>query len=140
MKNSIFKESIATEYQEQVALVEYLEIKGLKFSKLAQETFTRSWQVKMKNKMSGVRPGVPDMMIVIPERNAKEFMGIKMSPGAAVIPSRLLFIEMKRSKGGTVSEEQKKWLTELNKCLGVVAVVCKGFDEAKKVIENLLNQ
>lgn len=57
--------NIPTEYDEQCALVEYLELKGLMFSKIAQETFTRSWGQKMKNQRSGLRKGLPDMFIYI---------------------------------------------------------------------------
>ena len=111
-------QNILTEYQEQCLLVQYLELKGFLFSKPAQETFTRSWSIKMKNKMSGVRPGVPDMLIILPTK-------------------RLLFIEMKRSKGGRISPEQIKWIKELNECNGVIAVEAHGFDEAKKIIDQL---
>ncbi len=109
---------ILTEYQEQCLLVQYLELKGYLFSKLAQETFTRSWGTKMKNKMSGVRPGVPDMLIILPNK-------------------KLLFIEMKRSVGGRTSPEQIKWIQELNECKGVIAVEAHGFEEAKKFVHQL---
>jgi hypothetical protein len=109
---------ILTEYQEQCLLVQYLELKGFLFSKLAQETYTKSWGVKMKNKMSGVRPGVPDMLIILPTK-------------------KLLFIEMKRSVGGRTSPEQIKWIKELNDCTGVIAVEAHGFEEAKKFVDRL---
>lgn len=48
-----------------------------------------------------------------------------------------LYIELKRIKGGTVSHEQKEWLAALN-TEGYKAVVCRGFDEAKTVIEEYL--
>lgn len=107
-----------TEYQEQCLLVQYLEIKGLMFSKLAQETFTKSWGIKMKNKMSGVRPGVPDMLVILPNH-------------------KLLFIEMKRAKGGRTSPEQVKWIKALNDCKEVTAVEAHGFEEAKKIVDHL---
>ena len=119
-------EAIPTEYAEQCMLVQYLELKGLKFSKIAQETFTRDWGTKMKNKMSGLRRGVPDMLIIIP---TKSNMGPK---------NILLFIEMKRSKGGKISEEQSEWLEELSSVAGVFAKSANGFEEAKKIIESLL--
>ncbi len=109
---------ILTEYQEQCLLVQYLELKGYLFSKLAQETFTKSWAIKMKNKMSGVRSGVPDMLIVLPNQ-------------------KLLFIEMKRAKGGRTSEDQIKWIKALNNCRGVIAVEAHGFEEAKKFVDQL---
>ena len=52
-----------------------------------------------------------------------------------IINSELIFIEMKRVKGGVLSQVQKEWLEALNKCNGVSAYVCKGFDEAKIVID-----
>jgi len=111
------KPDILTEYQEQCLLVQYLEAKKIKFSKIAQETFTRDWGTKMKNKLSGLRPGLPDMLIILPKK--------------------LLFIEMKRTKGGSVKPDQKEWIEELNKIDNVYAFVAKGYEEAKKIIESL---
>lgn len=105
-----------TEEQEQCLLVDWLELKKYKFSALPLSTYTKSWAIKMRNKKMGVRAGVPDMMIIINDK--------------------LVFIEMKRTKGGVVSEEQKEWIDSLSKC-GINARVCKGFDEAKKFIESI---
>ena len=68
-------------------------------------------------KLEGVSKGFPDLFLPVP--NSK-FHG--------------LFIEMKRQKGGTVSKEQRAWLEYLNS-VGYQATVCKGFLEAKGVIE-----
>ena len=68
-------------------------------------------------KLEGVSKGFPDLFLPVP--NSK-FHG--------------LFIEMKRQKGGTVSKEQRAWLEYLNS-VGYQATVCKGFLEAKEVIE-----
>ena len=46
-----------------------------------------------------------------------------------------LFIEMKRPKGGVVSDKQKEFLQRANE-RGYYAVVCCGFEEAKKVIDD----
>lgn len=114
---------IPSEFSEQTALVQYLELNGFKFSKLAQETFTKSWKVKMNNKISGLRPGVPDLIVIIPAnwRTAKKV--------------KLLFIEMKRMKQSTTSEAQKEWLFSLNLVDGVTTRVCKGYEEARAFIE-----
>lgn len=114
---------IPSEFSEQCLLVQYLELYNYKFSKLAQETFTRSWQTKRKNKLSGLRPGVPDMAVIIPAdwRNAKKV--------------KLLFPELKRTKGGVVSAEQKEWIDALNLVEGVTAKVCRGYEEARAFIE-----
>ena len=112
----------AYEYNECCTLAEYLEAlkrqgRVLQFTHVPNETYTKSWSQKIKNKKQGVKKGVPDYMILFPER--------------------LIFIEMKRVKGGTVSPEQKEWLANLTS-LGFVAVVCNGFDEAKKVIDQYI--
>lgn len=111
-----------TEYEEQCALVDYLELKGLLFSKVAQETFTKSWQQKMKNRRSGLRKGLPDMFIYIP-------------PERAACNVMLLAIEMKRPKGGRVSPEQKVWLESLDGIPHVAAKLANGFEEAKVIVD-----
>lgn len=63
-------------------------------------------------KMEGVRPGVPDLFFARP---------IHGKAG--------LFIEMKKSKGGRVSPEQKTMMDVLTMA-GYVCVVAKGCDEA----------
>jgi hypothetical protein len=50
-----------------------------------------------------------------------------------------LFIEMKRQKGGRISEEQSRWIAELNKS-GYRAVVAYGFEDAKQIILNYLRK
>jgi len=104
-----------TEYDECVVLAEYLDLRGITYSHIPNETFTNSWGVKMKNKKQGVKKGVPDYIIIL--------------------KNLLIFIEMKRNHGGKTSPEQKDWIKKLNKCDSVSAYVCNGFDEAKKVIE-----
>lgn len=58
-------------------------------------------------KVSGVEPGVPDLFC----------------------PAWMLWIEMKREKGGTVSKPQKDWHAYLNEC-GYTVVVARGWDDA----------
>ena len=106
------------EEEEQMALVDYLEIRGLKFTAIPNSTFTKSWKQKMKNTRTGLRPGLPDLLVIVKDK--------------------LIFIEMKRVKGGTVSETQKEWIEALSKCEGVNAYVAKGFDEARVIVDNLL--
>ena len=77
--------------------------------------------IGLKMKLEGVRPGVPDLFLPVP---TDQYHG--------------LFIEMKRKKGGRASPEQKAWLEYLNNA-GYKAVVCKGFLEAKEVIECYLS-
>ena len=77
----------------------------------------RSKATAMVLKSTGVSPGVPDLHI----------------------PAWRLWIEMKRTKGGVVSKEQKDWIAYLNE-IGGTAVVCKGFEEAKEVVMGFLNR
>lgn len=113
---------IATEYQEQCMVVEYLDLlmqqgKVIVFSAVPNNTYTKSWSQLRKQKMEGVRPGVPDLIIVT--------------------PTTVLFLEMKRVSGGKIGDQQKVWLEALPH-KEVVARVCKGFDEAKVVVDALL--
>ena len=72
-------------------------------------------------KATGTSPGVPDLMIPTPRG-----------------PYHGLFIEMKRTKGGSVSKEQKDWIAYLQ-AQGYQAIVCRGFEEAKREIECYLS-
>ena len=72
-------------------------------------------------RLQGVRAGVPDICLPVPRGGY----------GA-------LYVELKRKRGGRVSEQQRVWIDALNRA-GNKAVVCYGFDEAKKAIEDYLN-
>jgi len=108
---------IPTEHEEQCALVQYLELKKLKFTSIPNSTYTKSWKQKAKNKAEGLRPGLPDLLVIVKDH--------------------LVFIEMKRVKGGRVSEHQETWIAALNDCKSVQAFVCYGADEAMNLIERL---
>lgn len=108
--SGIGKPKPPTELEEQAAVVQYLELlkaqgKVVVFSAVPNNLFTRSWGIKMKQVKEGVRKGVPDL-IVVTKKN-------------------ILFIEMKRTKGGVLGLEQKVW-QEAIIATGGKAVVCKG--------------
>lgn len=88
------------------------------FSHIPNSTFTRSWSVKKRNSAMGVRPGVPDMLIVF--------------------KTGILFLELKRLKGGVVSPFQKEWIAALSATGKVTATVASGWDEAKQAIDKML--
>ena len=67
-------------------------------------------------KAQGVRPGVPDICLPVPRG---EYAA--------------LYIELKRRQRGRVSEEQKAWLSALERA-GNRAVVCNGWSAARDVI------
>lgn len=68
----------------------------------------------------GVKKGVPDICLPTPRG---EFSG--------------LYIEMKRRSGGRVSGAQADWIAYLI-AQGFCALECRGFDEARRVIENYM--
>lgn len=67
-------------------------------------------------KAEGVSPGVPDLFI----------------------PALKLWVEMKRTKGGSVSAEQKEWIKYLES-VGYCVIVGKGAEDAKKKILAFFN-
>ena len=71
-------------------------------------------------KAQGVKAGVPDMCLPVARSG---YHG--------------LYIELKRQKGGTVSDEQREWIAALN-TQGYKAVVCRGADEAIGTIKEYL--
>jgi hypothetical protein len=76
--------------------------------------------VARRMKDEGVRAGVPDLFLAWSDR---KYGG--------------LFIELKKPKGGRVSDAQKDYIALLEES-GYRAVVCKGWIEAKREIESYL--
>lgn len=73
-------------------------------------------------KAEGVKPGVPDICLPV-ARGGKHGM----------------YIELKRLRGGTASEEQKQWLSAL-RAQGYHAVLCRGWREAAEEIRRYLDE
>lgn len=106
-----------TEEVEQANFVHYLELKGLRFTAIPNSTYTKSWAIKNRNTRMGVRAGLPDLLVIV--------------------PGKVIFIEMKREKGGVLSLMQKEWIAALN-LAGTPAHVAKGCLEAINIIESYL--
>lgn len=70
----------------------------------------------VKLKAMGVKPGVPDLMLPVPRAR---YHG--------------LYIEMKRSRGGTVNEAQAAWIAFL-RSQGYAVLVCEGWAEAQRAL------
>lgn len=88
----------------------------LLFSKIPIGDQTLSGEEGKKLYHMGVRRGVPDFLIVHRETG------------------KVLFLEMKRTKGGRVSTCQKVWLN----ALGSQAAVAHGFKEAMSIVKDIL--
>lgn len=66
-------------------------------------------------KAEGVSAGVPDLFI----------------------PAWMMWIEMKRQKGGSVSEDQKDWIKYMRGA-GYIVLVCKGAEDAKRQLSGFV--
>lgn len=108
---------IPTEEVEQRIFVQYLELRGLKFTAIPNSTYTKSWSQKAKNTATGLRPGLPDLIVIV--------------------NNQVIWFEMKRVKGGVLSPAQKLWIEALN-AAGTPAYVCAGAEIAIATIEKYL--
>lgn len=107
----------ASEHDEQVAFCQYLDFVHVTYFAVPNGS-NKSMTARRKFKAEGLKPGVPDMVLL--------FEG-----------GETVFIEMKRKSGGTVSKDQKEWLERL-RVLGFDAYVCKGAKEAIEVVQKYL--
>ena len=119
------RKACPSEHEEQKALMRWVEASKGKYPKLHMiyaipNAAKRSMRLAAMMKAEGMKSGVPDLHLAAP---SGKYHG--------------LYIEMKRTKGGSVSETQKEWLNKLNNH-GYMAVVCRGWLEAKEVIEDYL--
>jgi|SRR6185369_5625340 len=109
-----------TEDQEQIKLASWLTNQGIKFYAIPNGG-SRNVIEAVKFKRCGVQPGIPDLCIPIPSGS---YHG--------------LYIELKREKGGRVSDSQIYWLTFLRE-KGYYADVANGFLEAKEIVLHYLS-
>ena len=112
---------IPTEEQEQIAVVEYMELLGLRYTHAANGA-NKSKAVAGKMKAAGQSAGFPDLIIV--------------TPPPCFPAARGVAIEMKRKKNGRVTQEQRNWLDYMES-VGWIARVCYGADEAIDFINSL---
>lgn len=105
-------EVVPSEHAEQVTLINEFErlYPDLRIIAIPNGGF-RHKRTAEKLKAEGVRKGVPDLFI----------------------PALNLWIELKKTKGGRTSPEQREWIEYLNR-IGHTAVVCKGYSEALESI------
>lgn len=114
-----------TEAEEQYALFRWAAYNRTKYPELElmyhiPNEGRRSIVTGGRLKAQGLRPGVPDVCLPVPN-----------------VKYTALYIELKRRKGGWVSEDQRGWIAALNRA-GCRAVVCNGWDEAREEIERYL--
>lgn len=116
-----------TEDVEEAQFSSWCDHKGLTHWHVPQETYTTSWKQKAHNRDLGVKAGVSDHWVKIdvpfPPANDRH--------------SVLLVIEFKRQFGNIPTDEQIKFIHEMEEIPNVTAVCCYGCDEAIKVVEEL---
>ena len=109
--------AVPTENAEQAALFRMADLHTAKYPELALMFSVPNGAYKSKAaqgifRATGLKSGVPDILLPVARGGYH---------GA--------FIEMKRCKGGVVSDNQKAWLSGL-RCEGYWAEVCAGWEEA----------
>lgn len=97
---------------EQQLLIVWLEARNYRFSSIPNASMSKRQGIK--NVREGLRKGLPDLLILLKA-------------------GKPLWIELKRSRGGRVSPEQKQWIQALNDC-GSRAFVARGAAEAIEIV------
>ena len=111
-------ERIPTEHEEQREVVRWFRqtYKGVRIFAIPNGG-ARSPATAGRLKAEGVSSGVPDLFV----------------------PAWGLWVEMKRTKGGAVSSEQKDWI-KYHEEVGYCVKVCKGAEAAKGQIQAFFNE
>jgi len=112
LRKRILTDRIPTEHEEQRELVKWFRqtFDGVRIFAIPNGG-ARSITTATRLKVEGVSAGVPDLYI----------------------PAWRVWVEMKRVKGGVVDKSQKDWHDYL-KSIGDRVIVCRGADEAKRMI------
>jgi VRR-NUC domain len=111
-----------SEYDEQCALARWLDFVGILYCHVGNGE-ARSPAAGAKLKRMGVKAGVPDILVFDPP------------PNPAHAQARGVAIEMK-TQHGSLSEKQKGWIERLT-ADGWLTYVCRGFDDAVRVLKSL---
>ena len=116
---------IAQEADEQIALFRWARYEEAAWPELrllhhVANEGKRSRATGARMVAEGLRRGVPDVCLPVPRGG---YHG--------------LYIEMKRVKGGRISEDQAAWISMLRD-QGYAAVVCRGWEAASEMIKSYL--
>ena len=125
------KPEVPLERDEQVQLAKYLDGLKLLWCHVPNEGhggYGKRAQIKgALLRAEGLKAGVCDALV---------FDHCTLTSDGKTTQYNGCAIELKRQKGGRVSDAQKYWIEELNN-RGWYAAVCNGFLEAKELIERL---
>lgn len=119
-------ERIPSEKEEQIALVNWArrnqEYPELRLLHAIHNSTPTTPKVALQQKLMGTVRGIPDLFLPVARGG---YHGI--------------YIELKRSKGGSVSADQKTTIAALQE-QGYRVEVCHGADQAKRVLLQYLKQ
>lgn len=113
-----------SEDDEEHVLSDYCDVRGWRHTHFSNETYTTSWKQKNKMKYLGVHSGVPDHLVLVPNKSGRFYT---------------VYVEMKRQKGGTISDSQFEWIMDLLTA-GQYVAVCEGGSEAVEYVEAVYSQ
>lgn len=128
----VSKTNVPLEDDEAVVFADWLRAMQIPHTHIANEIggSTRVAKVRaLKAKRMGQTAGVWDYEIFLPIKNID----------GDIDAYQEIRIELKRAKGGTVSEAQKKW-GEIYQLSGIPCAVCKGAEKAIEFVENYLKE
>lgn len=116
-----------TEHEEQVHLMTWARLNAWKYPALKRliaipNGGLRNQVVAIKLRQEGVKPGVSDLFLAHPQG---AYAG--------------MWLELKRAKGGRVTQNQKDWITDML-AAGYWAMVCHGWDQAREALIEYLEQ
>lgn len=114
---------VPTEAQEQITLFSWAAVQAIPELALLYHIpngGSRHKAEAARLRAEGVRAGVPDLCLPVPRGGCHG-----------------LYIELKRLRGGRLSEQQRAWLDALGK-QGYAVAVCKGWEEAAETIQRYL--
>ena len=135
------KNTTPLEHDEQVAVINWIKgdndharllrsrnLSPVLFSAIANGHYQQSIKQQNKLKAEGMNSGVPDLLFIVPPERAK--VGKRL----------MIWIEMKRRQGATVSASQQEWIDAIEAMEGgnIGAFVCYGSDEAIELLKDLL--
>lgn len=135
------KNNTPLEHIEQVGFVNWIEtqnemarlkrlqnLRPILFSAIVNGHWQQSQKQLSKLIAEGMRKGILDMVLIIPPERAKG--GKRL----------MIWVEMKRQQGASVSDEQELWIEAINDIEGgnVGAFVCYGEKEAIDLMKDLV--
>jgi len=118
------KKTTPLESEEQERFCDYLTDNNILFTSTQNGAVLggkKFGQIK-KLKSTGMKNGFPDLILFVKNKSKTD---------------SILFIEMKRQKGGVVSEEQKIWHQDLCKA-GYAVGIARGCDSAIRILNKYL--